>query len=42
MVFHQQIYIPWVNWLLMLGTICVVAAYRDVSELISINHTRNV
>lgn len=40
-IFHQQIYIPWVNWLLMIGTICVVAAYRDVSEVYQINQRRN-
>ena len=32
-IFHQQIYIPWVNWLLMVGTICVTAAYNNVSYL---------
>lgn len=30
-IFHGQIYIPWVNWLLMLGTICVAAALSNVS-----------
>jgi len=29
--FHNQIYIPWVNWLLMIGTIFVTAAYSNVS-----------
>jgi len=32
-VFYGQIYIPWVNWLLMVGTICVTAAYSNVSHL---------
>ena len=29
-IFHGQIYIPWVNWILMIGTICVTAAYSNV------------
>ena len=33
-VFHQQIYIPWVNWLLMIGTVAVTAAYSNVSLLL--------
>ncbi|KAL9066379.1 MAG: hypothetical protein Q9161_007598 [Pseudevernia consocians] len=32
-VFHGQIYIPWVNWLLMVGTICVTAAYSNTTKL---------
>ncbi|CAF9922130.1 hypothetical protein IMSHALPRED_005358 [Imshaugia aleurites] len=32
-VFHGQIYIPWVNWLLMIGTICVTAAYSNTTKL---------
>ncbi len=31
-IFHGQIYIPWVNWLLMIGTVCVTAAYSNVSS----------
>lgn len=31
--FHNQIYIPWVNWLLMIGTICVTAAYSNTTKL---------
>lgn len=38
-IFHGQIYIPWVNWLLMIGTICVTAAYSNVSNL-STNESR--
>ena len=30
-IFHGQIYIPWINWLLMIGTIIVTAAYSNVS-----------
>lgn len=32
-IFHGHIYIPWVNWLLMIGTIVVTAAYSNVSHL---------
>ncbi|KAL9099427.1 MAG: hypothetical protein Q9163_005073 [Psora crenata] len=32
-IFHQQIYIPWVNWLLMVGTVCVTAAYNNTTRL---------
>ncbi|KAL8736082.1 MAG: hypothetical protein Q9181_002568 [Wetmoreana brouardii] len=28
-IFHGQIYIPWVNWLLMTGTIIVTVAYNN-------------
>ena len=31
-IFHGQIYIPWVNWLLMVGTIVVTAAYNNVRK----------
>lgn len=31
--FFNQIYIPWVNWLLMIGTICVTAAYSNTTKL---------
>ena len=31
--FHGQIYIPWVNWLLMIGTIIVTAAYNNTTKL---------
>ena len=31
--FHNQIYIPWVNWLLMIGTIAVTAAYNNTTKL---------
>ena len=31
--FHNQIYIPWVNWLLMIGTIAVTAAYNNTAKL---------
>ena len=29
-VFHGQIYIPWANWLLMIGTVIVTVAYSNV------------
>ena len=29
--FHKQIYNPWVNWLLMIGTVAVTAIYNNVS-----------
>ncbi|KAL9126571.1 MAG: hypothetical protein Q9217_004401 [Psora testacea] len=32
-IFHQQIYIPWVNWILMVGTVCVTAAYNNTTRL---------
>ncbi|KAL8829443.1 MAG: hypothetical protein Q9191_002008 [Dirinaria sp. TL-2023a] len=32
-IFHGQIYIPWVNWLLMVGTIVVTAAYNNTTKL---------
>ncbi|KAL8671474.1 MAG: hypothetical protein Q9168_004024 [Polycauliona sp. 1 TL-2023] len=32
-VFHGQIYIPWVNWLLMVGTIVVTVAYNNTTKL---------
>lgn len=32
-IFHGQIYIPWVNWILMVGTICVTAAYSNTTKL---------
>lgn len=32
-IFHNQIYIPWVNWLLMVGTVCVTAAYSNTIKL---------
>lgn len=31
-IFHGQIYIPWVNWLLMVGTVVVTAAYNNVGS----------
>lgn len=30
-IFHGQIYIPWANWLLMIGTVIVTVAYKNVS-----------
>lgn len=30
-IFHGQIYIPFANWLLMVGTIIVTAVYNNVS-----------
>ena len=32
-IFHNQIYIPWVNWLLMIGTVAVTAAYNNTTKL---------
>ena len=32
--FHGQIYIPFLNWLLMIGTILVAAIFNNVSSLI--------
>ncbi|KAI4252270.1 MAG: hypothetical protein L6R42_008039, partial [Xanthoria sp. 1 TBL-2021] len=32
-IFHGQIYIPWVNWLLMVGTIVVTVAYNNTTKL---------
>lgn len=29
-IFHGQIYIPWANWLLMIGTVIVTIAYSNV------------
>lgn len=29
-IFHGQIYIPWANWLLMVGTVIVTVAYSNV------------
>ena len=31
-IFHGQIYIPFANWLLMVGTIIVTAVYHNVSN----------
>ncbi len=31
--FHGQIYIPWVNWLLMIGTIIVTVSYNNTTKL---------
>lgn len=33
-IFHGHIYIPWVNWLLMIGTVVVTAAYNNVGPLL--------
>ncbi|KAL8911539.1 MAG: hypothetical protein Q9171_003303 [Xanthocarpia ochracea] len=32
-IFHGQVYIPWVNWLLMIGTIIVTVAYNNTTKL---------
>jgi KUP system potassium uptake protein len=32
-IFHGQIYIPFANWLLMVGTVVVTAAYNDTTKL---------
>lgn len=29
--FHGQVYIPFANWLIMIGTVIVTAIYNDVS-----------
>lgn len=31
--FHGQIYIPWANWLLMIGTVIVTVAYKNVGSI---------
>jgi hypothetical protein len=30
--FHEQVYMPLANWLLMIGTVVVTAVYNNVSE----------
>ncbi|KAL8648546.1 MAG: hypothetical protein Q9210_004926 [Variospora velana] len=32
-IFQNQIYIPWVNWLLMIGTLLVTVAYNNTTKL---------
>ncbi|KAI4133880.1 MAG: hypothetical protein LQ341_006114 [Variospora aurantia] len=32
-IFQNQIYIPWANWLLMIGTIVVTVAYNNTTRL---------
>lgn len=32
-IFHGQIYIPWANWLLMIGTVVVTVAYKNTTSL---------
>jgi KUP system potassium uptake protein len=36
-IFHNQIYIPMANWLLMIGTVIVTAVYNNVSVYIIVN-----
>lgn len=31
--FHDQVYMPLANWLLMIGTVTVTAVYNNVSSL---------
>ena len=31
--YHGQVYIPFANWLLMIGTIIVTAVYTNVRDL---------
>lgn len=31
-LFHGQVYIPWANWLMMVGTVIVTAVYSNVSR----------
>ena len=33
-IFHGQVYIPFLNWVLMVGTVLVAAIYNNVSFLI--------
>lgn len=33
-VFHGQLYVPLVNWLLMIGTVLVATIYNNVSVLL--------
>ncbi|KAI4169816.1 MAG: hypothetical protein LQ348_007216, partial [Seirophora lacunosa] len=35
-IFQNQIYIPWVNWLLMVGTIVVTVAYNNTTKLVAV------
>ncbi|KAL8860142.1 MAG: hypothetical protein Q9178_003406 [Gyalolechia marmorata] len=35
-IFHGQVYIPWVNWLLMIGCIIVTVAYNNVCDRVFI------
>ena len=32
-VFHGQLYVPLVNWLLMIGTVLIAAIYNNVSSI---------
>lgn len=32
-IFQNQIYIPWANWLLMVGTVVVTVAYNNTTKL---------
>ena len=33
-IFHGQIYVPLISWLLMVGTVLVTAIYNNVSVLV--------
>lgn len=35
-VFHGQLYVPLVNWLLMIGTVLVATIYNNVGTLLTI------
>jgi KUP system potassium uptake protein len=32
--FHEQVYMPLANWLLMIGTVIVTAVYNNVSSAV--------
>jgi KUP system potassium uptake protein len=37
-IFHGQLYVPMMNWLLMIGTVLVAAIYNNVSPLPSLSN----
>ena len=39
-VFHGQLYVPLVNWLLMIGTVLVATIYNNVGTLLIIAGSR--
>lgn len=39
---YYQVYVPAVNWLLMIGTVCVTAAYSNVRSLPSASQSLNM
>lgn len=41
-LFHEQVYMPLANWLLMIGTVIVTAVYNNVSPLSSTVSSSNI